>query len=92
MVTSIVLMMIALLSFLQVDRGTLQTSRMWVAVTYTLVVDMFPIDNGVGMKNDRVLQGVRDSYHLTDRYIQVSIETKHNAIQTSGEWQCIEIV
>ena len=32
-------------------------------------------------KNDRVLQGVCDSYHLPHRYTQVSAKTKHQEIQ-----------
>ena len=38
-----------LLSFWQVERGTLPTSRMWMAMyRYASVVDMLPIDNGAG--------------------------------------------
>ena len=48
MVTYIVLMMIALSSFLQMEKGTLPTSRIWIDIRFTSVVDMLPIDNGVG--------------------------------------------
>ena len=49
MVTSITfIMIIVLLSFWHVERGTLQTSRMWMAIRYASDVDMLPIDNGGG--------------------------------------------
>ena len=41
-------MMIAPLSFWQVETGTLETSRMQMAIKHDSVVDMLPIDNGVG--------------------------------------------
>ena len=78
-------MMIALLSFLQMEKGTLPTSRMWMDKRFASVVAMLSTDNGVGMKNDRRLQGVRDPYNLPHRYTQVSAETKHEEIQTSGQ-------
>ena len=47
LVIPIFFMMITLLSFWQVERGTLQTSRRWMAIWYASAVDMLPIDNGV---------------------------------------------
>ena len=41
-------MMIVLLSFLQKDKGTLPTSRIWMDVRFALVVNMLPIENGAG--------------------------------------------
>ena len=71
-------MMIALFSFLQMKKGTLPTSRMWMDIRLASVVDMLPIDNGVGHKNDnRILQWVRKPYNLPHRCTQVSAKTKH---------------
>ena len=38
-----------------------------------------------GMKNDGVLWGVRDYYHLPHRYAQVLAQTKHQQIQESAQ-------
>ena len=61
-------MMIAPLSFPQMERGTLPTSIMWMGVRFASVVGMLPTDNGVGYRTVRALQGVRDLYHLPHRY------------------------
>ena len=41
-------MMITHLSFLQKEKGTFPTSRMWMDVGFASAVEMLPADNGVG--------------------------------------------
>ena len=43
-----------LLSFLQMERGTLPTSRMWMDVRFAAVVDMLPKESGVGHKSESI--------------------------------------
>ena len=58
-------MMIVLLSLLQVERGTLTTYRMWMDVRFTSVVDILPIESGVGMKNEYCREAENNTiYHI----------------------------
>ena len=44
-------MMIALLSILQMERGTFPASRIWINMRFASVIDIMPIESGVGPKN-----------------------------------------
>ena len=58
-------MMITLLGFLQIDKGTLSTSRMRMYIRFASAVDMLPIDNGVGHEKLQILQGIREPLQYT---------------------------
>ena len=73
------------------------TSGMWMDVQFASVVDLSPIDSGVGPKNARILQWVSEPYNLphgceqmllkpnTNKY---SLQVREEVLRNSGLGTC----
>ena len=73
------------LSSHQIERRTLETSRMLKVIRYASAVIMLLIGNGVGHDKTWVLYGVGDSYIPPPRYAHMFAQTKHQEVQKSGQ-------